>query len=90
MNGIRGIKLSKEEKNVFTLEKPIDLEELVDQIESISNEIEKETNKLFFSVQTVRNFPDIINENQANEMFYNLSQNIIELSELIQKKVKGE
>jgi len=82
--------MSEEEKNLFKLEKPKDFWELVNQVESISDEIENWLDKLYNAIDVVQNHSEFISEDQVNDAFHNISQNIIKLSELIQKKVRGE
>ncbi|MFW9973578.1 MAG: hypothetical protein ACFFDF_25585 [Candidatus Odinarchaeota archaeon] len=82
--------MSEQEKNVFKLEKPKDFQELVNQVETISEEIEIWLNKLYNAITVALDHSEFISEDQVNDAFHNISQNIIELSKLIQKKVRGE
>lgn len=84
------MKLSEQEKNVFKLEKPNNFQELIEQMQKISEEIDTWTDKLFSTIEVVHDHSEYISEDQVSDAFHNISQNIIDLSELIQKKVRGD
>ena len=76
------------EKDVFKLEKPMDFRALLGQIELISHEINKWTEKFRIINRTARINIELISEDNTKDAFHNISQNIIDLSKLIQKKLQ--
>lgn len=82
--------MTREEINVFKLEKPKSFLELLEQVETITDEVETWLSKLDSTIGPAQNYPELISEDMVNDAFHNISQNIIKLSELIQKKVRGE
>ena len=79
-----------EEINVFKLEKPKSFYDLLAQSEFIIQDIEKWINKLNETISIAQKHREIISEDDTGDALHNLSQNIIELAELIQKKVRGD
>ena len=82
--------MPKEEINVFKLEKPKSFYDLLAQSEFIIQDIEKWFNKLNETISIAQRHRDLISEDETGDALHNLSQNIIELAELIQKKVRGD
>ena len=74
--------------NVFELAKPTSFTDLLSQIEFISKEIKEWSDKIIAVNKIARENRELISESNTNDAFHNISQNIIELSELIQKKVQ--
>lgn len=81
--------MSRVEINVFKLEKPKSFGGLLAQSEFIIQDIEKWFNKLNETISIAHRHRDLISEDETGDALHNLSQNIIELAELIQKKVRG-
>ncbi len=82
--------MSGEEINVFKLETPKSFVDLLAQIELISKDMKKWTDKLININGTARKELEIISEDEVKDSFHNISQNIIDLSKFIQKKVRGD
>ena len=74
--------------DLFKLEKPASFNDLIHQIEFISKEIKEWSDKIITVNKTARQNRELISEDETKDAFHNISQNIIELSELIQKKVQ--
>ena len=81
--------MPSEEINVFKLEKPKSFYDLLAQSEFIIQDIEKRFKKLNETISIAQEHRALINEDETGDALHNLSQNIIELAELIQKKVRG-
>jgi len=79
-----------EEINVFKLEKPKSFNDLLAQSEFIVQDIKKWFNKLKETVYLAQKHRDLISEDDIKDALHNLSQNIIDLSKLIQKKIWGD
>ena len=82
--------MPREEINVFKLEKPKSFLELLEQVESITYEVETWLSKLVSTIDPAQNYPELISEDNVKDAFHNISQNIIDLFKLIQKKVRGD
>jgi len=82
--------LSGEEINVFKLGKPKSFNDLLAQSGFIAQEIEKWFDKLENTIVVAQQQRELISEDNVKDAFHNHSQNIIDLAELIQKKVRGE
>lgn len=82
--------MPKKEINVFELEKPKSFGDLLAQNEFIVKDLEKWVNKLKETISITQKHRELISEDETKDAFHNISQNIIELSGLIQKKVRGE
>ncbi|MFX0023755.1 MAG: hypothetical protein ACFE9S_15620 [Candidatus Hermodarchaeota archaeon] len=82
--------MSEKEIDVFKFEKPTSFGDLLVQSQFIWTEIQRWVNKLRETIVTALTNKELISENNTEDTFHNLSQNIIELCELIQKKVRGE
>ena len=74
--------------DVFKLEKPMDFRALLGQIELISYEINKWTEEFRIINRTARINIELISGDNTKDAFHNISQNIIDLSKLIQKKIQ--
>ena len=74
--------------NVFELEKPESFTDLLSQIEFISKDIKRWSDKIIATNELTRQHRELISESNTKDAFHNSSQNIIELSELIQKKIQ--
>ena len=74
--------------NVFELEKPESFTDLLSQIEFISKDIKRWSDKIIATNELTRQHGELISESNTKDAFHNISQNIIELSELIQKKIQ--
>lgn len=81
--------MSGEEINVFKLGKPSSFYELLTHSEFIVNDIEKWLNKLKETISIARKNRELISEDNTKDALHNLSQNFIDLSKLIQKKIEG-
>lgn len=81
--------MSGEEINVFKLGKPRSFYELLTHSEFIVNDIEKWLNKLKETISIARKNRELISEDNTKDALHNLSQNFIDLSKLIQKKIEG-
>ena len=79
-----------EEINVFKLEKPKSFNDLLAQSEFIVQDIKKWFNKLNETISIAHRHRDLISEDDTKDALHNLSQNIIDLSKLIQKKIWGD
>lgn len=75
-------------KDIMNLEKPANFTDLLGQIEFISIELEKWISKIVEINKIARQHREIVSKSDTKDAFHNLSQNIIELSELLQKKLK--
>lgn len=82
--------MSEEEINVFKLENPRSFYELLAHSEFIVNDIEKCFNKLKETISIAQAHRELISEDETKDALHNLSQNIIDLSKLIQKKIWGD
>lgn len=82
--------MSGEEINVFKLEKPKSFYDLLAQSEFIVNDIEKWMNKLKETISIAQKHRELISENETKDALHNISQNIMELSQLIQNKIWGD
>lgn len=76
------------ENDVFELEKPESFNDLLSQIEFISKEIESWSDKIIRTNKVAQLHRELISESNTKDAFHNISQNIIELSKLIQKKLQ--
>ena len=76
------------EKDVFELKKPVSFTDLLSQIEFISKDIKKWSDKITATNNLAQQHRELISEGNTKDAFHNLSQNIIELSKLIQKKLQ--
>jgi hypothetical protein len=76
------------EKDVFELEKPESFNDLLSQIEFISKEIESWSDKIIRTNKVAQLHRELISESNTKDAFHNISQNIIDLSKLIQKKLQ--
>ena len=74
--------------DVFELGKPVSFTDLLSQIEFISKDIKKWSDKIITINNVARRHKELISENNIKDAFHNISQNIIDLSELIQKKLQ--
>lgn len=77
-----------EELNVFKLKKAENFNELLMHIKLISNEIYKWIEKIKHINRFVNFDMTLIDKDNTKDAFHNISQNIIELSKLIQKKIQ--
>ena len=75
--------------DVFELGKPVSFTDLLSQIEFISKDIKKWSNEIITTNKITRQHRELISESNTKDAFHNISQNIIDLSELIQKKIQG-
>ena len=73
---------------VFELEKPESFNDLLSQIEFISKEIESWSDKIIRTNKIAQLHREIISESNTKDALHNISQNIIDLSKLIQKKLQ--
>lgn len=71
---------------VFKLEKPKGLSDLVSQVEIISKEMKKCIEGLINTNDTARKHFELMDQSNLHDAFHNISQNIIDLAKLIQKK----
>lgn len=76
------------ENDVFELEKPESFNDLLSQIEFISKEIESWSDKIIRTNKVAQLHRELISESNTKDAFHNISQNIIDLSKLIQKKLQ--
>lgn len=77
-----------EELNVFELKKAENFNELIMHIKLISNEIYRWMEKIYKLGRFTEMDLNLINQDNVKDAFHNCSQNVIELLELIQKKIK--
>lgn len=82
--------MSEQEKNVFKLEKPKSFYDLLAQSEFIIQDIEKWFTKLKETISIAQKHRELISEDDTGDALHNISQNIIELAQLIQKKIRGD
>ncbi len=75
--------------DVFELGKPESFTDLLSQIEFISKDIKKWSDEITTTNELARQHRELISESNTKDAFHNISQNIIDLSELIQKKIQG-
>ena len=76
------------ENDVFELEKPVNFNDLLSQIEIISKDIKKWSDKIATVNKVAQQHRELISKSSAKDAFHNISQNIIDLSKLIQKKLQ--
>jgi len=76
------------ENDVFELEKPESFNDLLSQIEFISKDIKKWSDKIATVNKVAQQHIELISKNNTKDAFHNISQNIIDLSKLIQKKLQ--
>ncbi|HUW89715.1 MAG TPA: hypothetical protein VMV43_04275 [Candidatus Nanopelagicaceae bacterium] len=74
--------------NLFKLKKPVSFYDLLSQIEFISFEIKEWSDKIIEVNKVARQNREIVSEDDTKDAFYNISQNIIDLSKLIRTKIK--
>ena len=74
--------------DVFELGKPVSFTDLLSQIEFISKDIKKWSDEIAATNQLAQQHRKLISENNIKDAFHNISQNIIDLSKLIQKKIQ--
>ena len=74
--------------NVFELGKPVSFTDLLSQIYNISKEIKEWSDKIITVNKVARQHIELISESNTKDAFHNISQNIIDLSKLIQKKIQ--
>ena len=74
--------------DVFELEKPATFTDLLSQIEFISKEIKRWSDEITTTNKIAQQHRELISESNTKDAFHNLSQNIIDLSKLIQKKLQ--
>jgi len=80
--------LTSKPDNLFKLKKPVSFYDLLSQIAFISTEIKEWTDKIIFTDKVARQNREIVSEDDTKDAFYNISQNIIDLSKLIQTKIQ--
>lgn len=81
--------MSEKEINVFKLGEPKTFRDLLAQSEFIIKDIEKWIDKLKETLSIARKNRELISEDNTKDALHNLSQNIIDLSKLIQKRIWG-
>ena len=81
-------KLTLQPDDLFELEKPVSFGDLLSQIEFISKELKEWIDKIISTNKIARQNRELISESDTNDAFHNISQNIIDLSKLIQKKLQ--
>ncbi len=74
--------------DVFELGKPVSFTDLLSQIEFISKDIKRWSNEIITTNKIARQHRELISESNTKDAFHNISQNIIDLSELIRKKIQ--
>jgi len=74
--------------NVFELKKPVSFTDLLSQIGFISRAINGWADEIILTNNIARQNRELISEDNTKDAFYNISQNIIDLSKLIQKKLQ--
>ena len=74
--------------DVFKLGKPASFNDLLSQFEFISKDLKKWSDELITVSKIARQHFELISKNNVNDAFHNISQNIIDLSKLIQKKLQ--
>lgn len=79
---------NEKEFNVFELKNPETFEELMMQIKLINSEIYRWMEKLYKINRFANLDMELINESNTKDAIHNISQNVIKLLELIQKKLK--
>jgi len=80
--------LTSKPDNLFKLKKPVSFYDLLSQIEFISFEIKEWSDKIIEVNKVARQNREIVSEDDTKDAFYNISQNIIDLSKLIRTKIK--
>ena len=81
-------KMTSKPDDLFKLEKPSNFSDLLSQIEFISFEIKEWSDKIIEVNKVARQNREIVSEDDTKDAFYNISQNIIDLSKLIRTKIK--
>ena len=79
--------MASKEINVFELEKPKSFCDLLAQSEIIVKDIGKWLIKLKVTISFAQKHRELISENETKDALHNISQNIMELSQLIQDKI---
>ena len=74
--------------DVFKLKKPAGFGDLLSQIEFISKDLKKWSDELITVNKIARQHGELISKSNVNDAFHNISQNIIDLSKLIQNKLQ--
>lgn len=82
--------MPREKIDVFNLEKPRSFNDLLAHSEFIVNDIEKWFKMLKETISIAQKHRELISEDQIKDALHNLSQNLIDLSKLIQEKLRFE